>query len=328
MIFKIPKNYKSIIADPIKNEEAIEFVRDTFIKLFRKEFNLIRTSCPIMVNSNDCINDDLNGQSNPIKFNIPAENFNAEIVQSLAKWKRLKLHQLNVPINQGIYTNMNAIRTHEQLDNIHSIYVDQWDWEAVISPEDRTLDNLYSYVQRIYKCIKETEIKLSKKFKAIKPFLPNEIKCFTSSELKALYDNKSQKDIEYLITKEHKAVFISQLGAEYNRASDYDDWKLNGDILIWSDVLNQPIEISSMGIRVDHVSLINQLNESYECYKASFPYHESIIKKKLPLTIGGGIGQSRLCMILLQKAHIGEVQCSVWDQDTLEIANKNNIMLL
>lgn len=328
MIFKVPNNYKNLIDNPIKNEEAIDFIRNTFEKCFSKAFQLYRTSCPLFIKSDNGLNDDLNGQSNAINFNICRENINAEIVHSLAKWKRIKLKQLKVQPYYGIYTDMNAIRTNEEFDNLHSVYVDQWDWEVVISEDDRNEKLLYEIVNDLYNCIKETETKLCKKYKSIKPFLSDKIKFITSNELKNLYKDKSQKEREYLITKEYKTVFISKLGKEYNRASDYDDWNLNGDLLIWSDIIEAPIEITSMGFRVNSESLINQLKHSNEQYKTAFPYHQMIINNELPLTIGGGIGQSRLCMLLLQKAHIGEVQCSIWDDETLRIAKENNVTIL
>lgn len=328
-MLKLKKDYVDLLPSHIDNERAIEFVRDTFTNsLFKYKWGLTRTSAPLFIESGKCINDDLANTATPVSFNI-CRDIGVEMVHSLAKWKRLKVKELGMCRFQGIYTNMNAIRKDEILDNLHSVYVDQWDWEMVIKDIDRSVATLKSAVIDIYYCIKETENKLCReKFQHIKPFLPDSVKFFTLSELKDKYPNESQTNIERIVTKEYGAVFIIGMGKECGRASDYDDWNLNGDLLIWSNVIDAPIEITSMGIRVDKTALKQQLLASNEQYKEEFDYHKMILNDELPLTIGGGIGQSRLCMLLLQKAHIGEVQCSVWDKETLDYAKENKIRLL
>ena len=264
----------------------------------------------------------------PVTFHIHKSNVNVEIVHSLAKWKRMKLHEFDMKPYKGIYTNMNAIRNNEYLDNLHSAYVDQWDWECVISEYNRNIEFLKDVVRNIYASIKDIESLLNEKYPVLKNKLPRGVNFYTLSKLKETYPDSSQKEIEYIITKQDKAVFIIGMDNSCDRASDYDDWELNGDLLIWSDVIEQPIEITSMGIRVNKDSLEKQLDITNENYKKDFDYHRMILNDELPLTIGGGIGQSRLCMLLLQKAHIGEVQCSVWDKRTIDYANDNNILLL
>lgn len=326
MAIKLNKPYNSILL-PCENERAIKYVRDTFTELlFEKMWYLIRTSAPLFIESGNCVNDDLANTCKPVSFNIGDKS--VEMLHSLAKWKRLKLKDFNMCRYFGIYTNMNAIRKDEELDNLHSVYVDQWDWEIVISKSDRTIQCLKDHVRDIYHCIRLTESKLCNKFRYIKPFLPKDITFFNLSELKCEYPNKTQQEIEKIVCEKYGAVFIIGMDYTCGRASDYDDWKLNGDLLIWSDVLDIPIEITSMGIRVDKNSLKEQLSVCNENYKEEFDYHKQILNDELPLTIGGGIGQSRLCMLLLQKAHIGEVQCSVWDNKTINYANENNIKLL
>ena len=320
------QKYKSILS-PIDTERAIEHVRDKFTEqLFKRMWYLTRTSAPIFIESGNCVNDDLANTCTPVFFNIGDKQ--VEMLHSLAKWKRLKLKTLNLPRYCGIYTNMNAIRKDEELDKLHSVYVDQWDWEMVISKSDRNLQCLRDHVIDIYNCIKRTELSLCSKFSQIKEFLPDLVTFFNLNDLKEEYPNKTQKEIEFLITKEFGAVFIIGMDNTCGRASDYDDWQLNGDLLIWSNVINEPIEITSMGIRVDKTSLETQLSTCNEIYKKEFDYHRMILNDELPLTIGGGIGQSRLCMLLLQKAHIGEVQCSVWDDKTIQYTKENNIILL
>lgn len=296
-------------------EKQIKFVRDTFTEhLFEKKLKLLRTTAPLFIKSDNGVNDDLNGQSEPIKFKINKHNINVEIVQSLSKWKRLKLHEFEMQPYEGIYTNMNAIRNNELLDELHSAYVDQWDWEMVISNKDRNIDFLRKIVDDIYKSIYYTETKLAYRYN-IPSCLPCNYYFIKNTDLMNLYPNISQAEREYNITKKYGAVFICCIDNSENRASDYDDWNLNGDLLIWSNILNKPIEITSMGIRVDAESLKKQLKISNEEYKGKFDYHKMILNNELPLTIGGGIGQSRLCMLLLHKNHIKDVQSSVWDPD-------------
>lgn len=328
MSFQLNKVYQPLISG-VDNEKAIKYIRDTFTKiLFEDSWSFVRTSAPLIIESGKGINDDLAQQSLPISFSIHKSNVNVEIIHSLAKWKRMKLYEFGMKPYQGIYTNMNAIRTGEYLDNLHSAYVDQWDWECVIDKNDRNIEFLKDVVRNIYSSIKSIEIAICTKYPQLKQKLPSGVKFYMLKELKDKYPHCSQKEIESIITKQDKAVFIIGMGKECDRASDYDDWTLNGDLLIWSDVINTPIEITSMGIRVDKNALKRQLKESNEEYKKEFEYHKKILNEELPFTIGGGIGQSRLCMLLLQKAHIGEVQCSVWDNKTINYANENNIKLL
>lgn len=327
-MLKPSKPYKNLLPNPIDNENAIKFIRDTFTDLlFEKLWRLTRTSAPIFIESGQCVNDDLANTATPVSFEMAA-GLKVEMIHSLAKWKRLKLKELGMQHHNGVYTNMNAIRKDETLDNLHSVYVDQWDWEMVISAEERSVGYLESRVREIYRCIRETEQQLSAKFPQFTPTLPAEVKIFDSRQLENDYPEMSQKEIENLITKEHGAVFIVGMDRRYGRASDYDDWQLNGDLLIWSHVIDCPIEITSMGVRVDSHSLAAQLKESGEEHKSAFVYHKMILDNELPLSIGGGIGQSRLCMLLLQKGHIGEVQCSVWNKETLDYAAEYGMAIL
>ena len=285
---------------------------------------LLRVTAPMVVLSGTGINDDLNGVEKPVSFPVGGMgSARAEVVHSLAKWKRIKLAQLGTEPGRGIYTDMNAIRPEEELDNIHSIYVDQWDWEKVIRPQDRTIDFLKSSVRRIYEAVKVTENRLFVEFPQIVPMLPEDITFITAEELRRLYPDLTPKERENTICRKYKAVFIIGIGWELEdgkphdgRAADYDDWNLNGDILLWNDILQSAFEISSMGIRVDPESLRKQLEHrgQYETKKNLY-YHSELLAGRLPLTIGGGIGQSRLCMYLLRKAHIGEIQAALWPED-------------
>lgn len=285
---------------------------------------LLRVTAPMVVLSGTGINDDLNGVEKPVSFPVGGMgSARAEVVHSLAKWKRIKLAQLGTEPGRGIYTDMNAIRPEEELDNIHSIYVDQWDWEKVIRPQDRTIDFLKSSVRRIYEAVKVTENRLFVEFPQIVPKLPEDITFITAEELRRLYPDLTPKERENTICRKYKAVFIIGIGWELEdgkphdgRAADYDDWNLNGDILLWNDILQSAFEISSMGIRVDPESLRKQLEHrgQYETKKNLY-YHSELLAGRLPLTIGGGIGQSRLCMYLLRKAHIGEIQAALWPED-------------
>lgn len=314
--------------DRIVTEQMIKFIRDTFTYLlFEKRLNLLRTSAPLIIECDNGVNDDLAGQSAAVSFPIIKHGLNVEIVQSLAKWKRIKLKTLQMSPREGIYTNMNAIRANETLDKLHSAYVEQWDWEMVIDEIDRTPIFLFEIVDIIYYSLRETEKLFCEKFNT-KPFLKPYLSFVSYDTLKARYPGKSQKEIEYLETQSQKSVFIYGLDKNCDRASDYDDWTLNGDLIIWSDAINAPIEISSMGIRVDKNALEYQLEECDENWKKKFDYHKMILNGELPPTIGGGIGQSRLCMLLMQRKHIGEVQSSVWDENNIQYAEANNLTLL
>ena len=319
----------------IETEIAIKFIKDNFERDFSEALNLIRVSAPLMVEPTTGLNDNLNGYERPVNFDVLCLKKNVEIVQSLAKWKRNALAKYKFAAETGLYTDMNAIRRDEDLDNIHSIYVDQWDWEKIITKEERTYEYLKKTVEKIYSVIKLLSYKVANKYPEIETVLPNSIKFISSSELEEKYPNLNRKERENAITKEYKAVFIYQIGWPLSdgaphdgRASDYDDWNLNGDILLWYDVLDRAIEISSMGIRVDSKSIKEQIKYKNEEFKLTNPYVQNVINNELPLTIGGGIGQSRLCMYFLKKAHIGEVQSSIWDEEYIKELEKQNIHLL
>lgn len=319
----------------IETEIAIKFIKDNFERDFSEALNLIRVSAPLMVEPTTGLNDNLNGYERPVNFDVLCLKKNVEIVQSLAKWKRNALAKYKFAAETGLYTDMNAIRRDEDLDNIHSIYVDQWDWEKIITKEERTYEYLKKTVEKIYSVIKLLSYKVANKYPEIETVLPNSIKFISSSELEEKYPNLNRKERENAITKEYKAVFIYQIGWPLSdgaphdgRASDYDDWNLNGDILLWYDVLDRAIEISSMGIRVDSKSIKEQIKYKNEEFKLNNPYVQNVINNELPLTIGGGIGQSRLCMYFLKKAHIGEVQSSIWDEEYIKELEKQNIHLL
>lgn len=332
----IPENYVNILGSVEATEKAIKAVKDMFQNNISAQLALLRVTAPMMVLSGTGINDDLNGVERPANFPIKdmAEQ-RAEIVHSLAKWKRLKLAEMGVNPGRGIYTDMNALRPDEELDNIHSIYVDQWDWEKVIRPEDRTIDFLKKTVRRIYEAIKVTENKLFVEFPQIVPRLPEDIFFITSQELLDLYPDKSAKERENAIAHKYGAVFIIGIGAKLSngephdgRAADYDDWEFNGDLLVWDDLLGRALELSSMGVRVNGASLLRQLSIKGEEYKKSLYYHERLLAGLLPQTIGGGIGQSRLCMFLLRKAHIGEIQSSIWPEEMRSACEAAGIHLM
>lgn len=282
------------------------------------------------------LNDDLNGVERPVSFEMKdAEGQTIEIIHSLAKWKRLVLKRYGISLHEGIYTDMNAIRRDETLDNTHSIYVDQWDWEKVIAPTDRTLAYLQQTVNQLYNAFLETEDALVAHYPKCKAFLPKEITFISSQELEDRYPTLSPQKREEVFAKEKGAIFITQIGKTLrlgkkhdNRAPDYDDWELNGDLILWNPVLDSALELSSMGIRVDEKSLADQLQVANAEHRKSLDYHQMLLKGELPLTIGGGIGQSRICMLLMQKAHIGEVQASIWTDDMLQLCEKNGIQLL
>ena len=318
-------NYKSKL-DLMETQIAIKFVKDSFQKELVKQLNLLRVKG---------LNDDLSGAEKPVNFYIPSVNNTAEIVHSLAKWKRMALGKYNFAVDSGLYTDMNAIRKDEDLDFYHSLYVDQWDWERVILPNQRTYSYLKKIVRKIYKAIYKLEQKVSIKYPELKQELPEDIYFISSKELEAKYPNLSRKEREDAICREKKAVFLYQIGWDLkdkkphdNRAADYDDWKLNGDILLYYSIYDMSFELSSMGIRVDKESLVKQLKKKNETYKLENDFCKAIMEEKLPLTIGGGIGQSRLCMFMLKKAHIGEVQVSIWNKDEIEKLKQHNIELL
>ena len=332
MALVIPEGYHNILGSVENTEKAIKAVKDMFQDNLSAQLALLRVTAPMVVLSGTGLNDDLNGVESPVSFPVrDMDGSRAEVVHSLAKWKRMKLSQMGVPQGRGIYTDMNALRPEEELDNIHSIYVDQWDWEKVISREDRTLDFLKKTVRRIYEAIKVTENKLYVEFPQIEPMLPEEIFFVHSEDLLKMYPDLSPKEREDAVVREHKAVFIIGIGGRLSdgrphdgRSADYDDWStvneegyegLNGDLLLWNPVLQSAFEVSSMGIRVNQEALRRQLELRGETYKEDLLYHRMLLEGRLPLTIGGGIGQSRLCMFLLRKAHIGEIQSSLWPEE-------------
>lgn len=319
----------------IDTEIAIKFVKDNFERKLAEKLNLIRVSAPLFVTPETGLNDYLNGYERVVRFDILDTGKDVEIVQSLAKWKRNSLKKYNFSSDTGLYTDMNAIRRDEELDAIHSVYVDQWDWEKIINQCDRNTSYLESVVRTIYSVITDTLELVKKEFSSIKVTLPKDITFINSNELLKMYPNNTSKERENLITKKYGAVFIHQIGWPLDngmphdgRASDYDDWTLNGDILVWNEMINSAFELSSMGIRVDGEALVKQVQHKNELSKLENDYCKGVINNDLPLTIGGGIGQSRLCMFMLEKAHIGEVQVSVWKEEYLKELEKKNIHLL
>jgi aspartate--ammonia ligase len=332
MSLYIPKGYSNLLGNLENTEKAIKAVKDMFQDNLSAQLALLRVTAPMVVLSGTGLNDDLNGVERPVNFPIKdMHEQRAEVVHSLAKWKRIKLAQMNIQPGRGIYTDMNALRPDEELDNIHSIYVDQWDWERVITKEQRNLEYLKKIVRRIYEAIKVTENKLYVEFPQIEPMLPEDIFFIHSEDLLKMYPEMSSKERENAVVKEHKAVFIIGIGDKLSngeshdgRAADYDDWStlnedgykgLNGDLLLWNPVLESAFEVSSMGIRVDEQALERQLALRGEEWKSELLYHRMLLGGELPYTIGGGIGQSRLCMYLLRKAHIGEIQSSIWPEE-------------
>ena len=330
----IPKDYKPVL-DVYRTQKAIAFIKATFQERLAAALTLKRVSAPLFVTESSGLNDNLNGFERPVRFDIPAVGESAEVVHSLAKWKRLALKEYHFYVGNGLYTDMNAIRRDEDLDNIHSIYVDQWDWERVITREERTLDYLISTVEKIVGVICDTNDLLRVDFPELGVNLSRKVKAITTSELEELYPDKTPKEREHAIAREYGTVLIMQIGKRLKngkphdgRAPDYDDWELNGDIIFYNEVLDIAFEISSMGIRVDEESLANQLKISGCEDRSTLPFHKMLLSGELPLTIGGGIGQSRLCMLMMGCAHIGEVQSSVWDKETREGCAKAGIRLL
>lgn len=330
----IIKDYKPLL-NLIDTEITIKLVKDTFERKLAEELGLIRVSAPLFVEPQTGLNDNLTGVEKAVSFKSMELGYELEVVQSLAKWKRNALKMYNFAPNTGLYTDMNAIRPFEVLDNIHSLYVDQWDWEKIITKEDRNIDFLKETVNKIYNALLKTEEVLVNAYPILNHNLPKEIRFISTSELEQLYPYYTRKERENAIAKEYKAVFLYQIGwplqdgaSHDGRAADYDDWNLNGDILLWYEPLQIAFEISSMGIRVDKESIMKQLQAKNEMFKINNPYVQNIINDVLPLTIGGGIGQSRMCMYMLKKAHIGEVQSSVWSKEDIELFKNNNINLL
>ena len=332
----IPAGYRNLLGSVEATEKAIKCVKDMFQENLSAQLALLRVTAPMVVLSGTGINDDLNGVERPVGFPIKSMGERrAEVVHSLAKWKRMKLAEMEVPVGRGIYTDMNALRPDEDLDNLHSLYVDQWDWEKVIRREDRNREFLKKVVRRIYEAVKVTENKLYAEFPQLGLQLPEEIQFIDSEELLQRYPGLDAKQREARIAKEAGAVFIMGIGGKLSdgkphdlRAADYDDWSLNGDIVIWNEVLQGAFELSSMGIRVDENSLKSQLREKGEEYKEGLEFHSKLLGGQLPYTIGGGIGQSRLCMLLLRKAHIGEIQSSIWPEEMREECRKSGIELV
>ncbi len=335
MALIIPENYDPKM-DVRETEDAIKYIRDTFQKELGREMNLERISAPLFVRKDSGINDNLNGVERPVSFDTAAmPGVEIEVVQSLAKWKRKALKDYGFKPGEGLYTNMNAIRRDEELDNLHSIYVDQWDWEKVITKEQRTEETLKDTVRTIFKVIKHMEHEVWYKYPDAVHHLPDDVYFITTEELEDLYPDKTPKEREDLITQEHGCVFLMKIGDKLKngkphdgRAPDYDDWQLNGDILFWFDVLGCTLEISSMGIRVDEESLTEQLKKAGCEERKDLPYHQMLLNGELPYSIGGGIGQSRLCMLLLGRAHVGEVQASVWPDEMRETCREHGMILL
>jgi aspartate--ammonia ligase len=326
-----PKGYRDMLGGEENTEKAIKLVKDMFQQNLSAQLSLLRVTAPMVVLSGMGMNDDLSGAERPVTFPIrDMGDRKAEVVHSLAKWKRLKLSEMNIEPGRGIYTDMNALRPDEELDNLHSIYVDQWDWERVIRREDRNAEFLKKIVRHIYEAIQATENRLYVEFPQIRPILPDEIRFVHAEELRAMYPALTPKEREDRITQACGAVFIIGIGAPLadgaphdGRAADYDDWStlnedgypgLNGDLLLWNPILERAFEISSMGIRVDADALRNQLEMRGQQHKTELYYHKRLLAGQLPLTIGGGVGQSRLCMLLLRKAHVGEIQSSIWPE--------------
>ncbi len=325
---------KYVTLDILKKQKYIKLIKDKFERILAKKLDLTRVSAPLLVTEQSGLQDDLSGVERKVSFDVLKDGQEVEIVQSLAKWKRMALKKYGLGIHKGLYTDMTAIRRDDKMDETHSIYVDQWDWEKVITKQDRTLDYLRQTVKKIVKAICETSRFLAKKgFSGVS--LSEDVYFITSQQLLDMYPTKTPKEREYLITKKYKTVFIMQIGDKLSdgkphdlRAPDYDDWQLDGDLLFYHEVLDMALEISSMGIRVDKQSLVSQIEKAGEQKRLEYAFHKAIIADKLPLSIGGGIGQSRLCMLLLGRAHIGEVQASYWDEQTLAECKKQKIELL
>ena len=329
----IPEGYEPHL-NLRETEIAIKKVKDFFERDLAIELNLTRVSAPLFVDRESGLNDNLSGKERPVTFDVfSGKNF--EIVHSLAKWKRYALNMYGFESGEGLYTDMNAIRRDEDTDNIHSIFVDQWDWEKIISKEDRTEKHLKKTVKLIYSALRHTEYYISREYNFLGTQLPEKITFITSSELEEMYPDKSRKEREYLAAKKFGAIFLMQIGGKLKdgaphdgRAPDYDDWTLNGDIIVYYGLLDIALELSSMGIRVDEEAMEKQLKESGCEDRKSLPFHKALLNGELPYTIGGGIGQSRMCLFFLRKAHIGEVQSSYWDEETVKYCKENGAELL
>ena len=334
MCLVIPKEYKNSLS-VIETQQAIKDLKDFFENRLSEMLKRTRVSSPLFVLAETGTNDNLNGVETPVSFEVPYLNKDAEIVHSLAKWKRMALKKYGFPVGRGLYTDMNEIRKDEELDNLHSLYVDQWDWELVIAKEDRTMDTLKEVVRDLFEVFKETEEHVHEIYPEVGCELPEEITFITSQELLDMYPHLTPKEREDAIVKEKKAVFLMQIGKTLSdgkkhdgRSPDYDDWDLNGDILFYNSVLDQAIELSSMGIRVDEDALERQLKAAGCEDRKELDYHKALLAGKLPYTIGGGIGQSRICMFFLNKAHIGEVQVGIWPEKMIEECSEAGIELL
>lgn len=331
----LPKSYHSQL-NLYDTQVAIKTVKDFFQSLLAERLHLLRVSAPLFVDPASGLNDNLNGVERPVTFDIlHQDGKEAEIVHSLAKWKRYALQKYGFSVGEGLYTDMNAIRRDEQTDNIHSIYVDQWDWEKIITREERTLDTLKDTVKTVYKVLRKTEKYMSIHYDYIEEILPHDIFFLTTKELEEMFPDYTPKEREYYIAKAKGAVCIMQIGDTLEngkphdgRAPDYDDWSLNADIVVYYPVLDIALELSSMGIRVDKDALLSQLEKANCMERAKLPFQKAIIEETLPFTIGGGIGQSRICMFLLRKAHIGEVQCSLWSEELMKEAKEKGLQLL
>ncbi len=330
----IPPRYKAVLR-LYETQKAIGLIKNVFQVKLCAALHLKRVTAPLFVDPATGLNDDLNGVERPVSFDIPAVGKDAQVVHSLAKWKRLALHDYEFFVGNGLVTDMNAIRRDEELDNLHSVYVDQWDWEKVIDRSMRNVEYLYDTVQRIVSAICGTLDELKWQFPDLGTQLCREVHFCTAQELEDRWPQLSPKERENAIAKEHKTVFVGQIGGKLQsgrrhdgRAPDYDDWQLNGDLLFWHEALGLALEISSMGIRVDAESLSRQLAEAGCEERRALPFHQMLLRDELPLTIGGGIGQSRLCMLLLGKAHIGEVQASLWDEETRRVCKEAHVTLL
>lgn len=331
---KLPTGYKSLLSLK-ETEVAIKKVKDFFERDLSQKLNLTRVSAPLFVRRDSGLNDTLNGVERPVSFDIAGISGDYEIVHSLAKWKRFALLHYGFSHGEGLYTDMNAIRRDEVTDNLHSVYVDQWDWEKIIDKSERNFETLKSTVRLIYSALKDTEAYISKEYDFEHMYLPDDIYFITTQELEDLYPDKTPKDREYAIAKDKGAVFLMQIGGELKsgiihdgRAPDYDDWSLNGDIIVYYPVLDIALELSSMGIRVDEDALLKQLKIRGKEENAELPFQKALLAGELPYTIGGGIGQSRICMYFLRKAHVGEVQASVWPPEVLAECKKHGVNIL
>lgn len=332
---KIPENYRSAL-NLHDTQIAIKTVKDFFQNQIAQRLNLARVSAPLFVDPLSGLNDNLNGVERPVSFDIKEQDGRiAEVVQSLAKWKRYALKKYGFAVGEGIYTDMNAIRRDEDTDNIHSIFVDQWDWEKIINRTDRNLETLKTVVRNVYKCLQNTEKYMAIQYDYIDEILPDDIYFVTTEELAEIFPDNTPKEREYYIAKAKGAVCIMKIGDKMEngkphdgRAPDYDDWSLNADIVVYYPVLDIALELSSMGIRVDREALLSQLEKAGCPERAELPYQKAVLNEELPFTIGGGIGQSRICMFFLRKAHIGEVQSSLWPDDVVKACTENGINLL